>query len=108
MVGYKDSSDNLEHHLAVLERTRGKDVSVFIGKELLLSQALQSGANGIIVSLLFAEPEPFLSLVRNFASGNRSAAAENQALIAKLVEEFVGVSESARFSRTDPQSRALK
>jgi 4-hydroxy-tetrahydrodipicolinate synthase len=91
VVGYKDSSDNLEHHLAVLERTRGKDFSVFIGKELLLSQALQSGASGIIVSLLFAAPEPFLSLVQNVASGDRSAAAENQGRIAKLVEEFVAI-----------------
>lgn len=88
VVGYKDSTDNLDHHFAVLERTRGKDFSVFIGKELLLSQALQSGANGIIVSLLFAAPGTFLSLVQNVASGDRSATAENQAQIAKLVEEF--------------------
>lgn len=88
VVGYKDSNDDLEHHVAVLERTRGKNVSVFIGKELLLSQALQSGANGIIVSLLLAEPEPFLAIGRNVASGNRPAAAENHARIAKLVQEF--------------------
>lgn len=88
VVGYKDSSDNFEHHLAILERTRGKDFSVFIGKELLLSQALQSGSHGIIVSLIFAEPEPFVSLVRNAALGNRSAVLQNQSQVAGIVEDF--------------------
>ncbi len=89
VVGYKDSSDDLGHHLNVLERTRAKDFSVLIGKELLLAQALRSGATGLVVSLVQADPDPFVSLARNAAAGDWTAAMANQTQIQKLVEDFV-------------------
>lgn len=89
VIGYKDSSDNLEHHLKVLERTRGKDFSILIGKELLLAQALRSGATGLVVSLVQADPDPFVSLARNAAIGDWTAVMANQSQVQKLVEDFI-------------------
>lgn len=88
VLGYKDSTNDLSHHLAVLDATREKDFSVFIGKELLLMKALQAGAHGIIISLIQADPEPFVSLVRNIALGDEAAASEDQAQIERLVKDF--------------------
>lgn len=88
VVGYKDSSDDIVHHKEVLERTHSKEFSVFIGKELLLADAMEAGARGLVVSLIQADPEPFVHLARDAAQGDWDGAKSRQELVRGVVKEF--------------------
>jgi 4-hydroxy-tetrahydrodipicolinate synthase len=88
VIGYKDSSDDIVHHREVLDRTRGKEFSVLIGKELLLADAFQAGASGLVVSLIHADPEPFVSLAAEAARRNWDGAKLCQERVREVVREF--------------------
>jgi 4-hydroxy-tetrahydrodipicolinate synthase len=89
VVGYKDSSNDLTHHLEVLERTKEKRFSVFIGKEMLLADAFRAGAKGLVVSLVQANPDPFVSLARNARLGDWTAVDKNQSQVKEMVEALL-------------------
>jgi 4-hydroxy-tetrahydrodipicolinate synthase len=89
VVGYKDSSDDWRHHLDVLARTRCKKFAVLMGKELLLADALQSGAQGLVVSLLQADPEPFVVMTEEATKGNWEAVRQQQGQVGKIVDDFL-------------------
>ena len=89
VVGYKDSSNDLAHHLEVLARTKNKDFSVLIGKEMLLEEAFRAGAKGLVVSLLQVNPDLFVSFARNARLGDWAAVEKNQSQVKEIVEAFM-------------------
>lgn len=89
VYGYKDSSNDFGHHQAVLNGIDGNSFTVLIGKERLLMEALRIGARGIVVSLLQADPGPFVRLVRYASAQDWAAAAEEQARVIQVVDEFL-------------------
>ena len=89
VVGYKDSSNDFAHHQAVLSGTDRGEFTVMMGKEGLLMQALQTGARGIVVSLLHADPGPFVRLMRYAEANDWNAAAEEQERVRGVVDEFL-------------------
>ena len=89
VVGYKDSSADLAHHLEVLARTKEKRFSVLIGKEMLLADAFRAGAKGLVVSLVQVNPDPFVSLARNARLGDWTAVDKNQSQVKEIVEAFL-------------------
>lgn len=93
VAGYKDSSDDSEHFNEVLARTRGEDFAVLIGKERLVESALRCGAEGLVVSLLMVEPDPFVSLVKHARVGDWEAAAQEQRRVQQIIADFKKVFE---------------
>jgi 4-hydroxy-tetrahydrodipicolinate synthase len=89
VCGYKDSSNDFEHHQEVLDGTDRATFTVLMGKEGLLKQALESGARGIVVSLLQADPGPFVRLTRAAEAKDWESAAEEQERVRAVVEEFL-------------------
>ena len=88
-VGYKDSTNDLEHHLDVLKRTKGKIFSVLIGKELLLSAAFVAGARGLVLSFANVFPEPFVELVKAARISDWETVEKNQQIAREIVENFL-------------------
>ena len=101
LVGYKDSSNDLNHHLEVLKRTEKKDFSVLIGKELLLLEAFKAGAKGLVLSFANAFPEPFVELVNHAKASNWEAVAGCQERAAKIIEDFLSKRKGNNFFFTD-------
>jgi 4-hydroxy-tetrahydrodipicolinate synthase len=89
LVGYKDSTNDWDHHCEVLDRTRNKDFSVWIGKELLLAKALCKGASGLVVSLVHANPEAFVELAESARNGHWEQVRVAQQRIAEIVDDFL-------------------
>jgi len=97
-AGYKDSSNDLGHHLDVLKRTKGKDFDVLIGKELLLAQAFKNGAKGLVVSFANAFPEPFVELCENADRLDWEAVDVCQNRAADIVADFLSRRKGQVFS----------
>jgi 4-hydroxy-tetrahydrodipicolinate synthase len=87
MVGYKDSTNDIDHHLEVLKRTEKKDFCVMSGKELLLYKAFKAGSKGVVSSISNVFPEPFVDMVNHVKASNWEAVEECQTRIAKIVED---------------------
>lgn len=98
VAGYKDSSNDINHHLEVLKRTEKKDFNVLIGKELLLSAAFKAGAKGLVLSFANVFPEPFVELVNHVKASNWGAVDECQGRAAKIIDDFLSKRKGKTFS----------
>ena len=88
-AGCKDSSGDLPFHLDVLNRTGEKDFQVFIGKELLVAEALKNGAAGIVVSYAHVNPELIVRMVEQAEAGNWDVVDMLQEELKAIVEATV-------------------
>lgn len=88
IIGYKDSTNDIRHHLDLLKRTANKNFNVLIGKEHMLCSALKAGAAGLIVSFANAFPEPFINLYKHAKKGSWPEAEKIQDDIINMVNEF--------------------
>ena len=88
IIGVKDSSGDPKSVAAYREAVPGW--SVVVGGASLLLTALELGCQGGIIGVACYAPGLCVQLVREFSSGNRSAAAELQARITPLDKEIVG------------------
>ncbi len=99
VVGYKDSSGDINHLLEVLRLTKDKDFKVFIGKELLVYKALTEGASGVVSSFSNSMPELFVKIYEFVTAGEKNAARMYQDKINRMVENFVTLPGSQSFSK---------
>lgn len=88
IIGVKDSSGDPKSVAAYREAV--PRWTVVVGGASLLLTALELGCQGGIIGVACYAPGLCVQLVREFASGNRTAAAELQARITPLDKEIVG------------------
>ncbi|AZN41380.1 dihydrodipicolinate synthase family protein [Paenibacillus albus] len=88
VAGYKDSTNDLEHHLDVLRRTQGKAFDVLIGKELLLEEAFKAGASGLVLSFTNLKPRLHADLYAAVTKEDWELVHEKQLEIARMVEDY--------------------
>ena len=100
VAGCKDSSDDLPFHLDLLKRTREKDFKVFMGKELILAEALKNGAAGIVVSFAHVAPELIVDMFEQAGKGNWSAVDSLQ----NELKAVVGAAFKRRPAKRDSES----
>lgn len=87
--GYKDSSNDLQHHWEVLDAAQSSGWEVLIGKERLLLDAIRIGASGTVVSLSHLDPALFARLTRQAIMGQWAAAEESQEAIDRITLDFM-------------------
>jgi len=85
-VGIKDASGNLAQTAAYRTCAPGRELTVFVGPETMLLDALETGCDGAVSSSMNIAPKLFLDLYRAFRAGNREEAARLQPLATLLGE----------------------
>jgi dihydrodipicolinate synthase/N-acetylneuraminate lyase len=81
-----------------LNRTKGTDFKVLMGKEHLLSKAFRAGAAGLVISFINAFPEPFVELVRHARESDWDAVERCQVIADSIIDEFLKRRKSVYFS----------
>ena len=90
VIGFKDSSANLERFKQLLSAFDGIDDFYLIqGKEHLLAESILNGASGLTVSLLHVGPEVFVALYNSAAQGNVALANRYQQRATQIMELMV-------------------
>ena len=86
VIGFKDSSADMERFKGLLDVLQTfPDFYLMQGKENLISESLQMGASGFIVSLLHIDPTPFVNVYRAVRQGDVKTAELNQDVINQVI-----------------------
>jgi 2-dehydro-3-deoxy-D-pentonate aldolase len=89
IIGIKDSSGDLDYFQAIRNRTIGRgDWSLFTGHDLLLGQAVASGAHGGVCGGANVFPRLFVDLYEAAVTSNHARVADLQKSILKLTELY--------------------
>jgi len=93
VMGFKDSSANMDRFGKLIEVVDEPDFVVLQGKEHLLADSLVAGASGFVVSLAHVEPAMFVELYRAARSGDARRAAPLQETATRLWQRMVSAFE---------------
>lgn len=88
IVGLKDSSGNQITFQTVVQETKDKDFSVFVGRAPLICASLQMGAAGSMSPLPNLDPELELNIHRYLNAGEYQKAIDLQIKAAKITSLF--------------------
>jgi 4-hydroxy-tetrahydrodipicolinate synthase len=86
-AGMKDSTGDLERHLAYLAAVDGASFEVYTGTEPLIVESVAAGATGSINGLSNCRPELFTALRSALAAGDEAAVAPLHEEISALKEQ---------------------
>lgn len=90
VIGFKDSSADLERFLELLNALSAMDDFYLLqGKEHLLADSLLAGASGFVVSLLHVDPFPFVAMYRAGRTGDRELACRFQEKVTAVMQLMV-------------------
>lgn len=92
VAGYKDSTNDLAHHVDVLQRTEGKTFDVLIGKDKLLTDALKAGSKGLVVSFANVYPKLYVDLVQAAKQGDWRQVESLQTEVTRILEDYYSAS----------------
>jgi dihydrodipicolinate synthase/N-acetylneuraminate lyase len=92
VVGFKDSSGDLDYFRAAVETLAGvKKMAVFMGPEELLTQGLRLGGSGGVTGGANLFPELFVELYRAAVEGRAEDEARLQARLMQISEQVYGL-----------------
>jgi dihydrodipicolinate synthase/N-acetylneuraminate lyase len=87
VVGFKDSTADLERFLQLLESMNNRDDFYMLqGKENLLGESLLAGASGFVVSLVQIDPHPFVALYSAARAGKKDSVEAAQKVVTEMLD----------------------
>ena len=84
VVGFKDSSGNMEYFREIVMRCGTKEFLVFQGVERLILESMNCGASGIVAGTANVFPAVFRNLLESYKSGDEATAKSCQKLIGDI------------------------
>jgi 4-hydroxy-tetrahydrodipicolinate synthase len=78
IVGIKDSTGDMTNTADIINRTRGKDFSVMMGRDSLIHAALSYGATGAVAATANVAPRLVSDIYDKFVAGDIAGSLEDQ------------------------------
>ncbi|WP_162462964.1 dihydrodipicolinate synthase family protein [Paenibacillus psychroresistens] len=96
VVGYKDSANDIVHHLDVLKFTKDKSFNVLSGKEKTFIEGFKAGSKGLVVAFANVYPKLYADLLQSVKQGNWSQAEILQKKAIQNLEDYYIAAYNAR------------